>query len=103
MPEDLMKTIHTFRIRRFLSAFVMGMGLACSFPSFAQQYSYLIDLNSREVTMLDNLDSGEMNPQAINDAGQVADYSFTHIGGIHLPVFFIVLSLPDLMGRAQGI
>jgi probable HAF family extracellular repeat protein len=75
-----MKTIHTFKIQLFLPAFVMGMGLACSFPSFAQQYSYLIDLNSREVRMLDNLDSGEMNPQAINDAGQVVGYSFTHIG-----------------------
>jgi hypothetical protein len=95
-----MKIIQTFRTRSFLPAFVMGIGLACSFPSFAQQYSYLIDLNSREVTMLDNLDLGTMYSQAINDAGQVAGFSFTHIGGNPSSGFFYraFITGPDGMG-----
>lgn len=74
-----MKIIRTSSMRSFIPSAVLGLGLGFVSSAYADPYaSYLIDINSREVTRLESLVSGGWTiATAINDAGMVVGYSGT--------------------------
>jgi probable HAF family extracellular repeat protein len=63
-----MKNISSFKIPSVVLIIGLSTGLGFANPSSAQQLSYLIDLNSKQVT---RIGSTNTNATAINDAGQV--------------------------------
>ena len=72
-----MKIIGNCRARSLVLAATLGLGLGFATHASALDYSYLIDLNSKEVTDLGN----HVGAVAINDSGQVIGAS--NRGGIH--------------------
>jgi probable HAF family extracellular repeat protein len=72
-----MKTTHGFKVRSFVLIVALGTSLAFLSPASAQYRSYIVDLNSKQVTELGSLGGGSTYATAINDAGQVAGTSST--------------------------
>jgi probable HAF family extracellular repeat protein len=72
LREDTMTLNHCFNFRNLILATAFSASLGFGPSAFAQQtgHSYLIDLNSKTVTDLGNVDA-----TAVNDAGQVVGYS----------------------------
>jgi hypothetical protein len=69
-----MKTIQylktpAFKNRGSVLIAVLGLTLSLIPPGFAQQHSFIIDLDSKRVTDLGSLGGGETHANAINDAG----------------------------------
>ena len=73
-----MKTTSGLKVRSFVLAAILSAGLSFVSPAFAQQHSYIIDLNSKEVTDLGSLGGGNTYAKAINDAGRVVGQSNGH-------------------------
>ena len=73
-----MKIPHLPKLHRFILAVVMFAALGFGSHASAQR-SYLIDINSKTVTPLENLSAGHTYTiaQAINEAGQVVGFSGT--------------------------
>ena len=74
-----MKIIRGFKVRGFILAAAFSAGLGFGTPVSAQTpwYLYLIDLNSKTATDLGTLGLDYTAAYGINDAGQVAGYSYT--------------------------
>jgi probable HAF family extracellular repeat protein len=78
------KMIHSFKIRSFVPIVALSTGLGFISPTFAQEiHSYIVDLNSKQVTELGSLGGGSTYARAINDAGQVVGSSQTAAGRTH--------------------
>ena len=89
-----MKTTRSLKviIRSLSLATALSTGLGFIFPAFADQQTYLVDLNSKEVT-----DLGNISARAINDAGQVVG-SFTPRGSYFAHAF---ITGPNGVGRTD--
>ena len=77
-----MKIIPACKVRGLILAAAVVAGFGFVFPASAQQsVSYIVDLNTKQVTSLGTLDFGFGS--GINDSGQVAGYSRTPAGNYH--------------------
>ena len=78
------KTTHGFKVRSFVMIVALSTGLGFISPAFAQEvHSYIVDLNSKQVTDLGSLGVGSTYATAINDAGQVVGNFQTAAGQAH--------------------
>jgi uncharacterized membrane protein len=84
-----MKAIDTRRIRGFILAAALGIGMGLVTPASAWEGTFLIDLNSRKVTELTPLNGASVS--GINDAGQV-------VGNIAAPDGRAFFTGPNGMG-----
>ena len=78
-----MKIIDSLAVHNFVVAAAMSAGLGFVSPVFGQHLSYLIDTNSKQTTPLGNLGGREIQPEGINDAGQVVGCRSGPIFGPH--------------------
>jgi probable HAF family extracellular repeat protein len=78
--KDLMNIHHCCTLRNLILAAILGIGFAS--PVLAQTPSFLVDLNSKEVTDLGTL-GGHSVAHGINDTGQVVGFSYTENGETH--------------------
>lgn len=69
-----------FKVRYLILAAALSIGLGFLSPAFAQQVSFLIDINSKEWTRLGDLGGGYTRAEDLNDVGQVIGYSKTSKG-----------------------
>jgi probable HAF family extracellular repeat protein len=74
---------HRIKACRLVLAAALFAGLGLATHTAAQERSYLVDLNSNTVKELESLGGGRTVARAINDAGQVAGYSYTSAGNVH--------------------
>src|SRR3954453_13642248 len=96
-----MKTIQNlktpaFKNRGSVLIAVLGMTLSLIPPGFAQEHSFIIDLDSKRVTDLGSLGGGETHANAINDAGRVVGSSKTAEGETRA-----FMTGPDGVGMAR--
>ncbi|SFH42841.1 probable extracellular repeat, HAF family [Nitrosospira sp. Nsp14] len=76
-----MKIIRGFKIPSLILAAAVSAGFGFIFPASAQQnVSYIVDLNTGQVTSLGMLGGDSSYASAINDSGQVAGFSYTAAG-----------------------
>lgn len=78
-----MKITRSSAIQSLILAAVLSAGLCFVSPVTAQQHSYIVDLNSKNVTTLGSLGTGDTIAQGINDAGQVVGTAYTPPGYVY--------------------
>ena len=71
-----------FKLRRILLDAALGLGLAATFPVFAQIHGYVIDLNTHTWVQLGSL-GGDTVVSSINNNGQAAGRSLAANGQWH--------------------
>ena len=80
--EDLMNIHHCYTLRNLFLAAALTVGFVSS--ALAQTRALFVDLNSKEVTDLGTLGGKDSTTASgINDAGQVAGYSYPDTGPSH--------------------
>ena len=84
------------RLRRFLLATAFLAGMVWNIQASAQQYAYLIDLNTRTATDLGTLGGMDSSAGAVNDEGQVAGWAEMADGNRHA-----FITGPDGAGMAD--
>src|SRR5688500_13890389 len=85
---------HCFKVRSLIlaTALITGLGLVTQVCA-QERRSFLIDLNTGAVTVLDTLGGDFTLPNDINDVGQVVGVSETAVGNFHA-----FITGPDGMG-----
>jgi probable HAF family extracellular repeat protein len=74
---------HCFDVRNLILATTLLISLGFVTHATAEQHSFLIDLDSKQVTSLGSLGGGNTIARDINDAGQVVGSSKTASGETH--------------------
>lgn len=74
---------YIFRKSAFVLVAALSIGLGSPSPGFAREGSFLVDLNTRQVTELASLGGGNTHAGDINNSGQITGSSGTSTGETH--------------------
>jgi probable HAF family extracellular repeat protein len=80
--ENIMKITHRSKILGLILAAALSIGPGFVSPVFAQERSYILDLDDKRLTDLGTLGGNYSHAFDINDVGQVVGYSET-TAGVH--------------------
>ncbi|MBN9132185.1 MAG: HAF repeat-containing protein [Nitrosospira multiformis] len=74
---------YIFRKPAFVLAAALSTGMGIASPGFAREGSFLVDLNTKQVTEFASLGGGHTHASDINNSGQVVGASNTSTGETH--------------------